>query len=167
MDKRKDVIRLATAGHTNKQIAKELGLKISAVRYYREPARISGKRNSQRRNRIKLKAVDYSGGRCLKCGYNVYQGALDFHHLDPDEKEFSIGTHGFTRGFSWDKIKTEVDKTMLVCKNCHTELHAGIWVITEDMITRQQKIRLAYQDKPVAAYSKQQIATSVNVVSVP
>lgn len=78
----------------------------------------------RRRDKIKELAIQYKGGKCCICGYNKYKGALDFHHLDPNEKDFGIGSKGYTRG--WESIKKELDKCILVCSNCHRELHAGL-----------------------------------------
>ena len=58
------------------------------------------------------------------CSYSKYPGALDLHHLDSREKDFGIGDKGYTR--SWEKVKTELDKCILVCANCHREIEAGI-----------------------------------------
>ncbi|QEG09033.1 HNH endonuclease [Aeromonas phage 4_4572] len=66
-------------------------------------------------------AVDYKGGKCEKCGYDKFIGALEFHHLNPEQKDFSLGDKGYTR--SWDKIKDELDKCIMVCSNCHKEIH--------------------------------------------
>ena len=71
------------------------------------------------RQRTKIKAVEYMGGSCKCCGYNKCVWALAFHHLNPDEKDFSIGG----KSLSWEKIKTELDKCVLVCTNCHFEIH--------------------------------------------
>ena len=68
-------------------------------------------------------AVTYKGGKCEKCGYNKCIAALDFHHLNPLEKDFSIGNKGYTR--SWENIKKEIDKCILVCANCHREIHSN------------------------------------------
>lgn len=78
----------------------------------------------KRRKKIREIAKEYKGGKCVLCGYNRYLGALDFHHLDPSQKGFEISTRGLTR--SWEKIREELDKCVLVCANCHRELHAGI-----------------------------------------
>lgn len=71
---------------------------------------------------LKVKAIEYKGGACQKCGYNKYIGALEFHHLDPAQKDFGISEKGHTR--SWEKIKNELDKCILVCANCHREIHS-------------------------------------------
>lgn len=75
----------------------------------------------KRRWKIKEIAVAYLGGKCNRCGYNKYVGALDFHHLDPSIKEFNIGESGYTR--SWERVRVELDKCELVCANCHREIH--------------------------------------------
>jgi DNA-binding CsgD family transcriptional regulator len=71
------------------------------------------------RNRVKSKLVDYMGGECVKCGYNRCLSALEFHHLDPTQKDFSISS----KGWSFERLKSEVNKCILVCKNCHMEIH--------------------------------------------
>ena len=58
------------------------------------------------------------------CGYDRCQWALDFHHLDPSQKEFGISMDGITR--SWERVQKELDKCVLVCSNCHREIHAGL-----------------------------------------
>ena len=79
---------------------------------------------AKRRRKIKTLALEYNGGRCQLCGYSKYQGALDLHHKNPETKSFGIGDKGYTR--SWEKVKTKLDKCILVCANCHRELEADI-----------------------------------------
>lgn len=76
----------------------------------------------RRRYLIKEKCIDYKGGKCEKCGYNRCNEALEFHHLNPDEKDFSVGKDGYNH--SWEQIKKELDKCIMLCANCHRELHA-------------------------------------------
>lgn len=68
----------------------------------------------------KIQAINYKGGKCVKCGYNKYAGALDFHHLDPSKKDFTIARR---KNCSLETIKPELDKCILLCRNCHAELH--------------------------------------------
>jgi len=68
----------------------------------------------------KLEIVKMFGGQCCICGYSRNLAALDFHHRNPSEKEFSWN-RGKTR--SWDKVIKEVQKCDLVCSNCHQEIH--------------------------------------------
>lgn len=85
---------------------------------------------AKRRRTLKLKAIEYKGGMCVCCGYTGHPGVLDFHHLDASTKEFSIGLKGYTR--SWDKIREELDKCILVCANCHREITLGVRVFTPE-----------------------------------
>ena len=79
---------------------------------------------SKRRKRVKLLAIDYKGGECEICGYKKCKDALDFHHTDPNKKDFAIGQSGHCR--SWERVKEELDKCQLVCANCHREIHSDI-----------------------------------------
>ncbi|SOK58727.1 Phage protein [Yersinia phage fHe-Yen9-04] len=76
---------------------------------------------SKHRKKLKIKSVEYLGGKCERCGYNKSMSALEFHHKDPSEKDFEISAKGITR--SWQKIQIELDKCMLLCSNCHREIH--------------------------------------------
>jgi hypothetical protein len=82
------------------------------------------KKVADRRKKLKEMAIEYKGGKCVCCGYNKCVSALEFHHLDPNEKDFGISNKGKTR--AWAKIKEELDKCILVCCLCHREIHAGI-----------------------------------------
>ena len=77
---------------------------------------------SKRRRKIKLMAIEYKGGKCSKCGYDKCPDALDFHHVDESQKEFNLSHNGHCR--AWETVKKELDKCILVCANCHREIHA-------------------------------------------
>lgn len=79
-----------------------------------------------RMQKLKKQMVDYKGGCCSICGYNKYVGALEFHHLNPKEKDFNLA-HMKKYTFN-DKVKNELDKCVLVCSNCHREIHANLVV---------------------------------------
>jgi len=78
------------------------------------------------RRNLKRRAVVYKGGKCLRCGYNRYVEALEFHHRDPDEKDFTISKYMRSCGksTSWDTIALELDKCDMLCSNCHKGMHA-------------------------------------------
>lgn len=76
---------------------------------------------AKRRRKIKQKAIEYKGGCCQRCGYNKCVGALEFHHLDSNKKDFSVSQRGYST--AWEKVKLELDKCILVCSNCHREIH--------------------------------------------
>ncbi len=79
---------------------------------------------AKRRKKVKQLAVDYKGGKCQLCGYSKCVGALELHHINPAEKSFGSGDKGYTR--SWDTVRNEIDKCILLCANCHREVESGI-----------------------------------------
>lgn len=85
---------------------------------------------NRRRRKVKQMAVEYKGGACIKCGYNRCIGALEFHHIDPTQKDFAISKSGNTR--AWELVKLELDKCILVCSNCHKEIHEELWACSSD-----------------------------------
>lgn len=78
-------------------------------KYWREKARERKKR-----------AVDYKGGECEICGYCKCIASLEFHHTDPKQKDPNFKT---ARNWKWERMKKELEKCVLVCRNCHGELH--------------------------------------------
>lgn len=78
----------------------------------------------KRRKKIRSMAVDYTGGQCENCGYGRCIDALEFHHTDPTKKDFSISEKGYTR--SWAVVTKGLDKCIMLCANCHREVHAKV-----------------------------------------
>lgn len=78
------------------------------------------------RRAVKRKLVKLKGGCCEICGYDKCIAALEFHHSDPSEKELELSA---SLNFSEKDIKnliSEVDKCILVCSNCHREIHSSM-----------------------------------------
>lgn len=73
---------------------------------------------------MKKQIIKERGGKCERCGYDKYVGALQFHHKDPNEKEFSLGLK--SGSCNWKKFKKEAEKCDLLCANCHAEIHYEI-----------------------------------------
>ena len=70
--------------------------------------------------RKKERLILVSGGKCCCCGYNKCYSALEFHHIDPQEKDFGISSNAH---IAFDKALAEIRKCILVCANCHAEIH--------------------------------------------
>lgn len=86
---------------------------------------------------VKKLAVEYKGSSCQSCDYNLCIASLTFHHIDPTKKDFSIGGN-HTRTFN--SIKEELDKCILLCQNCHSALHYNeSWEIKKDRIEKAKK----------------------------
>lgn len=107
-----------------KKVAKQMHISYDRLRNVIISDKITPKKRdtSSYRREVKRKLIEYKGGKCQICGYNRCQEALEFHHLDPSQKDFTIS--GGTRSF--ESLKPEVDKCILVCANCHREIHAGL-----------------------------------------
>lgn len=109
-----------------KKVAKEMRIssqRLSKVLTLNKPSNISKSESVINwRKRTKIKLVEYKGGKCECCGYSKCIEALEFHHLDPSKKDFQIS--GTSKSF--EALKKEADKCVLVCANCHREIHAGL-----------------------------------------
>lgn len=98
------------------------------------------KHASQRaRKRAKLRGVELLGGRCSKCGYNKCLAALEFHHTDPSTKDPSITPKGT---YSWERLELELRKCILVCANCHREIHSEVSAIDTSLELELSRSRL-------------------------
>jgi len=70
----------------------------------------------------KLDFIKHAGGCCSICGYAKNLAALVFHHADSSEKDFKLDMRSLSNR-KLDPILEEIDKYVLVCANCHAELH--------------------------------------------
>ncbi len=93
-------------------------------RTYADRAEYLKKAVIKRRKKLKEMALEYSGGKCNICGYDKCNRALIFHHINPKEKDFGLSVRGLTR--SWEKVKNELEKCILLCSNCHAEVHDNV-----------------------------------------
>jgi|DEB19_MinimDraft_3_1074340.scaffolds.fasta_scaffold19613_1 hypothetical protein len=76
------------------------------------------------RQNKKLQALEYRGGmRCMRCGFNEpIADCYAFHHRNPSEKDPSWGRMK-SNNWSFEKIKSELDKCDILCHNCHSIVH--------------------------------------------
>jgi len=101
----------------------------SKDRYEQEGS--TGKTNNairlEARLELKRKLVDAAGGCCTRCGYNKSIYALDFHHVGKDKENtvsnLLLRATG-TKGEYLALALAEAAKCVLLCANCHRELHA-------------------------------------------
>ena len=117
---------------STRKVSKELGISRDYIRKYVDiyiPDKLTDeelKKNNYNRvykwvKEAKKMLVLYKGGKCINCGYSNCMEGLDFHHLDPKEKDFEISG----KSYAMDRLLKEVDKCVLLCSNCHREVHAG------------------------------------------
>jgi hypothetical protein len=91
--------------------------------YYR-CRRCRQERVSEWRRRVKRVLVQEAGGRCRACGYDRCVAALQFHHVDPEQKKFALSREGVTRSLA--EAREEARKCVLLCANCHAEVEGGV-----------------------------------------
>ena len=70
----------------------------------------------------KLELIQMMGGKCSRCGYDKNVAALEFHHENPEDKEFQLDARHLSNT-TMDRILQEAKKCILVCSNCHKEIH--------------------------------------------
>lgn len=119
------VLKLTTLIDNNGFLCKKCKIHKTAESFYKKRydscKDCTKKTQNESHNKLKQICVDYKGGKCEKCGFNKCNSALEFHHLDPKEKDFNISTKGGSE--LTEEIKAELDKCKLLCSNCHSEEH--------------------------------------------
>ena len=143
---------------------------------------MSSKATSDYRRRRKQNLLKICGEKCAICGYNKCIGALEFHHLIPEEKSYGIASNGTCRDLESDIA--EVKKCILVCANCHREIHNNMYSLKElqslqyfdENITKQLReekeklfIKTKYFckkcNKEITRYSKTGLCEECNKIS--
>lgn len=97
---------------------------------------------SLRRIRYKETMLDYlKTNSCSKCGYDTCLGCLDFHHVNTEDKQFKLSTMRSFIGGLTDDVKNELDKCIVLCSNCHHDLHfdSDRFEENKDLIIRKSK----------------------------
>jgi hypothetical protein len=101
------------------------------------------------RTNCKKRIIVAMGGACCCCGYNKCDWALALHHLDPTQKDISLGAVR-ANPQNWNLIVEELRKCVLVCHVCHSEIHAGIRIVPIDASKFDEKFAdyKALENKP-------------------
>jgi hypothetical protein len=73
------------------------------------------------RYKTRDRLLDAFGNQCGVCGYNRCKRNLAFHHLDPSQKDPSVW-----KTKKWDAIVSDIRGCVLLCHNCHGEVHDGL-----------------------------------------
>lgn len=123
-NKKQKIFELHRQGLSTRKIGKILGLGKTTVWCHLFPEK-SLELQRQRRRNFKTELVNRRGSKCELCGYNKSFSALDFHHIDKSTKSFSI-SEGCRTSKSKEEIFKEIEKCILLCSNCHHEVHDGI-----------------------------------------
>lgn len=103
-----------------------------------------------KRQENKQKLVNYKGGKCQFCPYDTNIKALQFHHVDPSIKNFSIQAR---HNYNFNKLVNEVDKCLLLCANCHAEEHSML----DQLNVEEKQKRIDYLCKKYLTKSKKDV----------
>lgn len=76
----------------------------------------------RRGHQRKIDLVNLAGGKCQRCGYDKNYSALQFHHINPTDKDGSLDVRLLSTN-SWEWCLNEFKKCQLLCSNCHAEHH--------------------------------------------
>lgn len=129
-----DFNKLKNNGWKAEEIAAHYNIKVNSVRYYqhKDKYQTNRKLNSAQYNkkfrgiaREKMKeSRAIFDSKCSLCGFNKIQSALEFHHLNPSTKKYTI-SRLIKSGNKDKELKEELEKCILVCANCHAGIHNG------------------------------------------
>jgi len=122
----------ATAEFYNKQTNHHTGLHDWCKICYKEYAKDRYKNNPKERKRIRKNSfrrhrskkeylIKYLGGKCTICGFMGCPASFDFHHKNPEKKKFAVSSQ--CGSFTLNRLIKEAEKCILLCANCHRELH--------------------------------------------
>lgn len=100
----------------------------------KEKPEIHRAQQTRRQKRVKDWLYDMKKP-CIICGESE-PVCIDFHHKDPNEKEFTIGKHQ-SRSKEW--LIKEINKCVCLCSNCHRKVHAGL-IKLEDYIKDESAV---------------------------
>lgn len=138
LQRRKFCVKCSPFGrHNTKRDLEHKPIRSSTIKYADWPE--TWKTNNtnrihKRRRARKQKIVSLMGGKCIFCGYNKCLKSMDCHHIERETKKFSVSSVLSKK--SWNDILHEIKKCLLVCRNCHGEIHDGL-------ITREDVLRAA------------------------
>lgn len=111
----------------------------------------------QYRRKRKLDLIRLKGGKCCICGFNAFPEALEFHHVDPAEKLYQLGSGNC---HALENDLKEVRKTALICSNCHKGVHANLlslpddWTFIDEEVERELRASLLPKQKVCANCGK-------------
>ena len=81
---------------------------------------------------------------CVLCGYKIIPQALDYHHVAPHNKK----RNGINVSYGFNSVLKEMKKCVLLCKNCHTEVHSGLHLQEIFDIAKKHNLDVDEIEKP-------------------
>jgi DNA-binding CsgD family transcriptional regulator len=135
---KEEIIKLRSEGKTYSEIASILKCSRTLITYF---LNVNYQSNHQNRSKTFKKTNRFAkkqevknkfGGKCQICSYDKCQNVLSFHHLPGTDKKFTISDAIVRKRKSEQELVDELKKCILVCANCHGEIHAGLIEVSKD-----------------------------------
>jgi hypothetical protein len=98
-------------------------------RHALEDAKLELSQVVELRRNTKIRAVRMFGATCYGCAREFVPAVFEFHHWSAQTKEFGVASEGLNR--PWPIVAAELAKCVMLCANCHREVHAGMRVLDE------------------------------------
>lgn len=95
------------------------------------------------RQKRKLDLIKVLGGKCQICGFDLFPSALEFHHENPEEKEYSLSN----RTLTLEQDLKEIKKCFLLCANCHRGVHNNYYQNPKNHIFIEEIAQKLIQEK--------------------
>jgi 5-methylcytosine-specific restriction endonuclease McrA len=92
------------------------------ARYHADPQAANARRRIYREKR-KLEIIECMGGCCSECKGVFHHSAYDLHHINIEKDNVDIAY--LLNSASWNRVKEELEKCILLCSNCHRALHCA------------------------------------------
>lgn len=91
------------------------------------------------RKEVKKRIIYVLGDKCSYCGYNRCNEALEVHHLKPELKDFTFAD---AYNSSWDILSKELEDCVLLCANCHREVHQNLIQVNQSSFNKQRNLEI-------------------------
>ena len=128
-DKKNGMSRLLQGGYRWSIIKEELDKCILLCSNCHQEHHFNERNSDDDRQKSKRVYLKYKNNSCEECGYNKCQASLTFHHIDPSIKDIQFSNLNKRIDNIYDleeNIKSELDKCILLCYNCHREKHTDL-----------------------------------------
>ena len=100
------------------------------------------------RHNTKQKLIEALGSCCQICKYNKSNSALELHHIDPNEKDFTFARYMGSCVKPWKNLAEEASKCILLCANCHREVHDGSAELPDTFQKFDENLTVSHKTKP-------------------
>jgi predicted HNH restriction endonuclease len=89
--------------------------------HHAEPVSNTYQVQKEKINNKRKQLLEILGCKCSQCGYDKHLSALTFHHLR--DKKYNLTLREMASAIPMEKFISEVKKCIVLCENCHREIH--------------------------------------------